>query len=811
MHRLAVLIILVSTGAKTLRADDAARVFRDRVEPILREHCASCHSGDSPKASLNLAGERTQPQLQAEGSQWIRVLEQVEAGSMPPKKEKRLSKEEELTLANWVRGELADLLIGQRKKDGRSKLRRLSRIEYANTVYDIFGIRPPVVRDLPIDGRVDGYDKVSEALPLSSSHALGYLKIADEMLARFPFGPLEEQPGETVRAYAIGSDQSPGHILELDDDWKVSFNTDTTSCPLRRKRTDNGGFTDFPGGYWKPGMYRLRIRVYAYQTNKPLPFGIYVGHTAGLPQLLELREVMEAPPGKPTTLETEIYMRSLFDSDISIHDSIRLIPFGLGVPVPKNSLAKDCKGPGLALQWVDVTSATSPAPGDRLLFADVPPELREAFTSEWMSATNGQFNRKAIEDVARTMFARVGARIYRRDLTEAELASMMASFNARLDTGAPVRNAWRGELAELMTSPDFLCLVEQPGPLDNFALASRLSYFLWNSAPDEELLRVARKGVLTRSWALKEQTERLLKDPRSERFVKDFVDQWLGLWAIDNTTPDKGLYPEYDDLLKMSSVMETQATFRLMLDDNRSVCDLVAPKWALVNQYLAKHYRLPATQGFALREAPLPANTPFGGVLTQAATMKVTANGTLTSPVKRGVWVAERLLGVSIPPPPPNIDSINPDTRGAKTLRKQLALHRSQGSCSICHAKFDPYGFALESFDVMGAYRTKYRVVDRDNKETSKWKYGLPVDSAGVTPDGKNFTDIKQLRKILAQQPDQIAFGVTRHLLTYATGAAANLPDQRAIEQIVAKSKDDGYGLRSLVHGVVQSDLFRRK
>ena len=208
----------------------------------------------------------------------------------------------------------------------------------------------------------------------------------------------------------------------------------------------------------------------------------------------------------------------------------------------------------------------------------------------------------------------------------------------------------------------------------------------------------------------------------------------------------------------------------------------------------------------------MPADTPFGGIWTQAATMKVTANGTLTSPVKRGVWVAERLLGTPIPPPPPNIDPVDPDTRGAKTLREQLALHRGKGSCAACHARFDSYGFALESFDVMGNFRTKYRIADTaPAKGKSKWKDGLPVDATGVAPDGTAFAGVKQLREMLAKKPDQLARGVTRHLLTYATGQPTTPIDQPAIDAIVKSAANDDYGLRSLLHGVIQSQVFRMK
>ena len=253
----------------------------------------------------------------------------------------------------------------------------------------------------------------------------------------------------------------------------------------------------------------------------------------------------------------------------------------------------------------------------------------------------------------------------------------------------------------------------------------------------------------------------MLNDPRSRRFVSSFADQWLGLWAIDNTTPDKDLYPEYDDVLKISSVMETQATLQRMLDKNLSVRDFAAPNWALVNERLAQHYGLSGVKGFTLRQVPLPADSPFGGLWTQAATMKVTANGTLTSPVKRGVWVAERLLGTPIPPPPPNIEPVDPDTRGAKTLREQLALHSKAGNCKACHARFDPYGFALESFDVMGAFRTRYRQADPDvakvpesqRKGRPRWRDGLPVNCTGRTPDGTAFSGIQELRQTAGEEP----------------------------------------------------------
>ncbi len=807
-------------------AQDAASTFRDRVQPLLKTYCTECHAGAKPKAGIQLSGPRTADQFDTERDHWFRVLDALEAGTMPPKEEPQPKPAERAALVAWLRGDFTATLLAKQRAEGRSKLRRLSRTEYSNTILDLFGVKPTVGLNLPTDGRVDGYDKVAAALPLSASGAAGYFKMADDILARMlrpipktppkavakprapdllddllgekksdttktaPASPFD--PARTVRAIAFGSEQSKGHILEMPDGTKVSFNTDTTSGPLR-------GF----GGPRNPGMHRLRLSVYGYQTDKPLPFGIYAGHTGAYPQIIELIAVLEAPPGKPAIIETEVYLRTSDLNDLAaLGDNFRLVPFGLGVPVPKNTQASNARGPGLAVQWVEIEEPELPLAGDRWLRAD----FRTALAG-------GLQNRDTFLKAAEATFKRITPRLFRRDPTADELAKLNLRFAEQLDVGVTADNALRECVIELMTAPDFLCVVEQPGPLNDFAIASRLAHFLWNSTPDDALLDLARAGKLRDPKVLAAQTDRLLKDAKSTRFVDDFTDQWLGLRMIDDTSPDSKLYPEYakSDLLKRSSVQETRAFFRRVLDENLSVREFAAANWTYANESLAKHYGLPGVTGLALQKVNLPADSPYGGLWTQPAVLKVTANGTYTSPVKRGVWVAERLLGIPIPPPPPDIPAVEPDIRGAKTLRQELALHSSQGSCAACHAKFDPYGFALESFDVTGTYRKNYRVLNPERKAGPWWTDGLPVDTAGKTPTGQTFADIRELRKLVAANPAQLARGVTRHLVTYATGTPASRLDQPAIEAIVTAAAKDKHGLRALVHGVVQSELFRWK
>jgi hypothetical protein len=786
-------------------ADDAALTFQQRVAPVLKAHCVDCHSGDKPAAQLRLNEAPDQPQLLSNHLQWFRVLEQVEYGAMPPKDATPLSPRDRETLRMWVRDDLTQLVITRQKSEGRSSLRRLSRVEYANTVQDIFGIRPPVMRTMPGDGRVDGFEKASKALPFSAAVTDSHLKIAEATVERMLSHPQDQR---TIKLWSQDSGQSKGHLLELPENWWVSFNSDTHSGALVAETT-GGQRNGFPSPR-KPGWHRLRMHVYGYQTDKPLPVGIYAGHVWAYPQMLELLDVIDVPPGKPTIIETEVYLRTTQDSDLPSAHGLRLIPFGLGVPVPKNSLASERgKGkPGLAVQWVEVIELEGTLPGQELLFGSLSEPMRAAINSNKTLKASG-LSRSEIEADVRRSFARIGARLFRRDLSAAELTAVVTLYLQAVDAGSSLKEPFVAEVVRLLTAPDFVCVLEQPGLLDDFALASRLAYFLWNSTPDEELMSVARAGKLRDSAVLRAQTERLLGDRKSERFIKDFLDQWLGLWGIDNTTPDKDLYPEYDDELKIASVRETRATFRRMLNENRSIRDFVAPDWAMLNGRLARHYGVPDVEGFELRPVTLPADSPFGGLWTQAATMKVTANGTLTSPVKRGVWVAERLLGVRIPAPPANIEPIDPDTRGAKTLREQLALHRAHTSCAGCHAKFDGYGYALESFDVMGNFRSKYRIAGSGKEQ--KWQEGLPVDSSGLTPDGKAFASIKELRAMLVQHPEQLARGVTRHLVTYATGEATSPVDQARMDAIVTAAAKDQYGLRSLLHGVVQSELFRSK
>jgi mono/diheme cytochrome c family protein len=442
----------------------------------------------------------------------------------------------------------------------------------------------------------------------------------------------------------------------------------------------------------------------------------------------------------------------------------------------------------------------------------------------------------------RALLHAFATRAFRRPVANAEIAPYAAIVDARLSRGTGFDEAMIAGYKALLCAPDFLFIGLEAGVpkagtarLGDQALASRLSFFLWNSAPDAELLTLADKNALSQPATLRAQVERMLSDARAERFAEHFLDEWLELKKIDFTTPDPNLYPEFDPWLRDSMLAEARGYFHMLLNRNLSVTQLVAADTLLINQRLAELYDIRGVTGAELREVPLPDGSPRGGFLTQAAVLKVTANGTATSPVLRGVWVMERLLGIPRQPPPPNIPVVEPDATGAVTIRQMIEKHRADNACASCHAKMDPPGLALESFDVIGGWRERYRLEGAPRKiqkgteiveepsmliisstavnyrSRTRMRLGSEVDSSGELADGRTFADVRGLRALLMKDEDALARNLVRQLLIYATGTGIRFSDRNAIEAIVASTKPTHHGVRDLLHGVVASTLFQTK
>ncbi|MSR42448.1 MAG: DUF1592 domain-containing protein, partial [Pedosphaera sp.] len=503
-------------------------------------------------------------------------------------------------------------------------------------------------------------------------------------------------------------------------------------------------------------------------------------------------------------------------------------------------------GPCIVNDWVEVEGPLYdvwPPRSHRLLFGEMPltefkaaeqknirPPTRKPLRQEIIGAKNrpeplaGVWTPQSTQPLvdADRLLASFLPKAFRRPVESSVRKEYVAKVEERLKAGDCFETAMRWAYRAALCAPDFLYLVEN-GPAskaDDHTLAARLSYFLWNSMPDDTLLALAAKGTLHEPKILREQVERLLKDKKSDRFVEDFLGQWLKLRAIAANDPDKKLYPEFNPYLQDSMVAETRAYFRELLEKNLSAKHLVKSDFAMLNEKLATHYGIKGVSGPEIRRVKLSPGSPRGGFLTQAAILKITANGTTTSPVPRGAFVMARLLGQEPEPPPPNVAAVEPDVRGTTTIRDQLAKHRDNASCASCHAKIDPPGFALESFDVIGGAREHYRSIGDgdpaprgsiDPRIGISFKLGPKVDASGELADGRKFADIAEFQTLLASSPRPLLMNLAQQLTIYSTGRPLAFSDRAALNELVARTEKQGGGIRTLLHELVQSELFQNR
>lgn len=466
-----------------------------------------------------------------------------------------------------------------------------------------------------------------------------------------------------------------------------------------------------------------------------------------------------------------------------------------------------------------------PGRGHKLLFGDL--EARETGSGGGAKgrfakggASKGEIIPKdAAADAPRLLdaFLRVA---FRRPVSMEKAAPYIKLARDELASGASFYDAMTTAHVAALCSPDFLFLKEPAGELDDFALASRLSYMLWNTAPDVELIAAAAKGLLSTPATLRAQTERLLKGASAARFTRSFTGQWLNLREIDFTMPDRQLYPEFNDALKDACVRETELFFDEVLRGNLSVSNFIDSNWTMLNEPLARLYGVGGVEGMEFRKVALKPEHHRGGVMTHASVLKVSANGTTTSPVVRGVWVLERILGTPPTPPPPGVPGVEPDIRGAQTLRQQLDKHRTMESCNGCHRVIDPPGFALENYDVIGGWRESYRSLGKDfprpknvpaNVKNVQWRVGPPVDASGVTPDGKPFKSLADYKMLLLAQPARFTRTLAEKLAVYGAGRGMGFSDRTELDRIATSIAEKGNGFRDLVHEVVQSSIFNTK
>jgi hypothetical protein len=850
------------------------------VEPPLNEffekHCTDCHDADTPKGNLDLTSLNANLADSENFTRWVKIYDRIERDQMPPKKKERPDAAEVKSVLASLSNELIKAERTRLDGESRTGLRRLTRAEYENTLRDLFdmpGIR--LQEMLPQDGSAHGFDNNCDALDISHVNIAKYVEAADKVLdlaiATQPQPPTVRkqrlslaQPGGFIAHIIMNGDgvllrdmkpdpafPPAGEYTHIDEGAHARLGVFDSGATVGLFRHEDESVSPYFAAHVAvyPGRYRVRTSLWSFQWDKGqvLPArGTEVGRLSVVQLTGDGRGgqhpsyvlgYFDAPSLQPTEHAAEVWLNY---NEIIGFNTASLAPVA---NYARKNHALAFTGPGIACDWLDIEGPINdvwPPRSHRLVFGELPIEEWKAAEHEGVRAPV----RKKIRQIgagknrpdpekgtwtvqsgqpladAEKLLAAFLPKLFRRPVADDVRAEYVAKVDERLKAGDCFETAMRWAYRAALCSPDFLFRIEPATKLDDFALASRISYFLWNSAPDDALAALAANGKLRDGNALHAQVERLLSDAKFSRFIEDFTGQWLKLRSIAANDPDKKLYPEFSPFLQDSMLMETRAYFREMIERNLDAGTLVKSDFAMLNQKLATHYGIAGVIGGQIRRVPLPDSCPRGGFLTQAAILKVTANGTTTSPVPRGAFVMARLLGEPPEPPPSDTPAVEPDVRGAVTIREQLDKHRSDASCASCHSKIDPPGFALEAFDVIGGFRQRYRSLENGDAAPRgsidpfigiSFKLGPPVDAGGKLADGRAFKDINDMKAMLAAEARVLLRNLAQQLVIYATGREVAFGDRPALNEIVARTEKHGGGIRTLLHEIVRSPLFQTR
>ena len=814
-----------------------------------------CHDADSKKGELDLSALKDDLSNAKTFAMYVKIHDRVASGEMPPPKKPQPEAAAKSEFLNSLALGLTNFEQTKSAANGRTTERRMNRYEYENAMRDLFSAPWLQIRDrLPEDGEAFRFNKVGEALDVSHVQMSRYLQTADAILREVMAGSVERPKTKTERFYTRDDGNWTG---------KMKFSVFNTAperatfpvlgfagqpevrafkAPMTNKDQREEEGVGMVASSYEPiqpqwtkfkapvsGRYKVRINAHSLwvgpgepkkwwrpnldvvsKGRRAEPITVY-GVTA--PNLLRKLGNFDAGV-EPGAHELDV---QLVEGERIRPDAVRFFrsrpPGGW-----QNPLAEKDGQPAICFRWLEVEGPIYdqwPTAGHRLLFGELPLKKSSVpgLAVEVVSS-------KPDEDAPK-LLRNFLSKAYRGPVKEEDVKRFLPVIQGALKTGNCFTEAMLAGYTAVLCSPEFLYWQEQPGKLSDVDLADRLASFLTNSTPDQPLRDLAQQGKLSDPATLRAQTNRLLDSPGAARFIQAFLDYWLELRKVTATAPDSALYPDYylDDYVAESAVEETRAFFAELLKTDLPARNLVDSNFVMVNERLANLYQIPGVMGSKIRKVPVPADNPRGGLMTQAVVLKVTANGTTTSPVLRGAWIMERILGEVIPLPPTAVPAVEPDIRGATTIRQQLDKHRSQQSCAGCHNKIDPAGFALESFDVMGGWRDYYRAlgdgqkVPGIGKNGQKFDFhaGQPVDPSGILPDGRKFANIRELKKLLLTDEAKVARNLLKQLSVYATGAGVRFSDRPALESMLQAAKPSQYGVRSLIHALVQSPLFLNK
>jgi len=811
--------------------------YPDLVRPFLETHCFECHGPDKDKGDLRLdtlPADFHDPQA---AGMWIEVMDNLNLGEMPPEDEPRPDADELREVASWIAAELKRAERESLARGGRVLMRRLNRAEYVNTVRDLLHLDLLPSEDptkiLPPDGTAEGFDKVSAALMVDPSLLEKYydvaVTLADKAIVEGP------QPRETKTVRLdFGRDSKDRASTDLAEEITAIVHEDDIAMMgekthLRHdlKFPDDRTYVPIEGRY----TIRLRLAGDPGAAGEPIRVRLHQSHPI---EELAFREefVVDAPPESPKVYEFTSprdprsghwHLEFLNGREKGHANPVFWHAFREGRDLGKK---KDFKGvlrlqartklegghdggspdpvwadpaalPKLHLDWIEVEGPLYdqwPPKSHQVLLGDLDPETATASD-------------------ARVILERFMPRAFRRPVETAEIEPILGLVEEELDHGGSFLDALRVGLSAVLTSPAFLYIhepsasaAESRAPLNDFELASRLSYFLWSSMPDRELFELASAGRLSELEVLESQVARMLRDPKAEAFVAGFGGQWLRTAEFRKFAPDEKLYNNYTPELGEAMVEEALAFFREVLESGRPVHEFIDSDWTMLNDKLAAFYGIDGVEGREFRPVKLPADSPRGGLLGMAGVAMHGSDGNRTKPVTRAVYVREVLFNDPPDPPPPNAGEIEPNIKGENlTVRERLIQHQQIESCAACHRGLDPYGLALENFNVIGEWR------ERQDGEDFRGGNRPPIEVSGKLPNGAAFATFEEYKARLSEQKDRLVQGLAEKLIIYSLGRPLEPTDRGLVDQLTARAIDDGYSLESLITGLVLSDTFGSK
>ncbi|MFM8572715.1 MAG: DUF1592 domain-containing protein [Pirellula sp.] len=789
--------LVVITGlAHTALADDPPADYKTLGKGFVEKHCSKCHGPEDPQAELVLTRFSDSDSIVRERKIWMNVIKQVQSGSMPPKEESAPETAESEKFVEHIKA-IFDHADRKAKPDaGRVTMRRLNRLEYKNTIRDLVGVDFDPTSEFPSDDIGYGFDNIGDVLSLSPVLMERFLDAAEGILARaitpdpppIPKRHLASQYTEPASA-EVASKLIESGYRRLDSAAKEAIETGPINTLYQWEAS---------------GEYTFRTKVYAVASDGQSVQAVILICGTDLPNPsadAELESISGNFPKPARILKT-------FEVTAKAPDQAQVIE--VNIPPMANR------------QRVLVGQLKKPEGQSAKLYIehlalDGPLDTRPESHRRLLAVTAG----KSVPEQTRETLGRFMRKAYRRSIQPEELEKLSVWVDRMTADGQKWESAMQLAMQAVLCSPKFLFRVEpdeqpdssQMRKLDPFTIASRLSYFLWSSMPDDPLLDAAEKGTLEQE--LPAHIQRMLSDPRSSALVTSFASQWLQIQRLESFTVDTQMFPSFNAKLKAAMMRETELFFESVLRDNRSVLELIDADYTFLNEALAKHYGISDTVGNWIGQ---PANKPNGqpiqgeafqrvtlqdrnrgGLITQASVLAVTSNPTRTSPVKRGRWILEQFLGAPPPPPPPNVPELPSKAEDVSTasLRKRMEVHRQNPACANCHAKMDPIGFALENYDAIGAFRTKDGAFD--------------IDATGEFADGSKFSGPGDLKSIILSKREEFVRCLTEKMLTYALGRGIEYYDRPTIEKILQAMPGHEYKIHALIREIVLSDPFLKR